>query len=41
VQEQIYAHPLNSNSDSKVADCNKMDFRETDEGLGIGTGRLL
>ena len=30
--------PLHSNSDSNVADYNKMDFRETDEGLGKGTG---
>ena len=33
--------PLHSNSDSNVADYNKMDFRETDEGLGKGTGKAV
>jgi len=41
VREQIYAYPFPSNSDSDVADYNKIDFRETDERLGKRTGKAV
>jgi len=41
VREQIYAYPFPSNSDSNVADYNKIDFRETDESLGKRTGKAV